>query len=269
MACGFGLLLCGCGGGSAPVAPAVSPLAGNWLIVGPMPTDEFPLPAASGFRLAMTFDVTGNKIVASGFAMDLARPLLHPRFWVARFRLALRLQGRLPPMGALRCRVRGPLLSFQFRSRGRSRRPMKISSLAAILLPLPHQSDQRALGIMAGCLRQPRFRLSAECIRERGAHEWSFHHDSNYGAGNPAARWNGDEPRDRDLLAEQYRAHREHSCRRISLFYEWCHEHSTSECSGGEYGNYGLHDGRLVNTAPVRYAYRFNGSAYFNRRVFG
>src|SRR5882724_5434790 len=79
-ACGMGLLLCGCGGGSAPaspkpVAPAANALAGNWLLVGPMPTNEisFP-PPPSGFRLAMTFDVTGNNIVASGFVNGYCTP---------------------------------------------------------------------------------------------------------------------------------------------------------------------------------------------------
>jgi hypothetical protein len=70
-ACGIGLFLSGCGGGSipaAPVAPAVSPLAGNWLIVGPMPTNDFSLQEMSGFRLAMSIDVTGNNILAFGFA---------------------------------------------------------------------------------------------------------------------------------------------------------------------------------------------------------
>lgn len=76
-ACGIGLFLSGCGGGSvpaAPVAPAVSPLAGNWLIVGPMPTNDFSLQEMSGFRLAMSFDVTGNNIVAAGFAEGSCAP---------------------------------------------------------------------------------------------------------------------------------------------------------------------------------------------------
>jgi hypothetical protein len=70
-ACGFGFLLCGCGGGSAPVAPTLSPLAGNWLIVGPMPTNDiqFP-PPPSGFRLAMTFDVISKNVVAGGFGSN-------------------------------------------------------------------------------------------------------------------------------------------------------------------------------------------------------
>jgi hypothetical protein len=63
-ACGIGLLLCGCGGGSPPV----SPLAGNWLIVGPMPSSE--INSSGGFRLAMTFDVTGNNVVAGGFGSN-------------------------------------------------------------------------------------------------------------------------------------------------------------------------------------------------------
>jgi hypothetical protein len=73
-ACGIGLLLSGCGGGSTPAA--VSPLAGNWLLVGPMPTNEIailgPLPmneldSTAGVRLAMTFDVVGNQVIAGGF----------------------------------------------------------------------------------------------------------------------------------------------------------------------------------------------------------
>ena len=64
---GTGLLLVGCGGG-APAVPPVNPLAGNWLIVGPMPTNGFSFSPVSGFRLAMTFDITGNNITAAGFA---------------------------------------------------------------------------------------------------------------------------------------------------------------------------------------------------------
>lgn len=62
-ACGIGLFLSGCGGGSAPVAPPVSPLAGNWLIVGPMPT----VFGSSGFQLTLTVDVLENKLFAAGF----------------------------------------------------------------------------------------------------------------------------------------------------------------------------------------------------------
>src|SRR5258705_1409506 len=60
---GFGLFLSGCGGG--PVATAVSPLAGNWLIVGPMPTVRLTL--RPGFRLALTVDVLDNQLFAAGF----------------------------------------------------------------------------------------------------------------------------------------------------------------------------------------------------------
>jgi hypothetical protein len=70
-ASGIGLLLCGCGGGSVPpasVVPPVSPLAGNWLIVGPMPTNG--LVVSTGFRLALTFDVSGSNITAAGFGND-------------------------------------------------------------------------------------------------------------------------------------------------------------------------------------------------------
>ncbi len=68
-ACGIGLLLCGCGGGSTPAV--VSPLAGNWLLAGPMPTDGISFPPSSppltGVRLAMTFDVKGDQVSAGGF----------------------------------------------------------------------------------------------------------------------------------------------------------------------------------------------------------
>jgi hypothetical protein len=67
-ACGMGLLLSGCGGGSVPPAnakPDANALAGNWLLVGPMPSNQ--VNPTGGFRLAMTFDVTGNNIVAVGF----------------------------------------------------------------------------------------------------------------------------------------------------------------------------------------------------------
>jgi hypothetical protein len=64
----LGFFLIGCGGGSPKqAAPAVSPLAGNWLIVGPMPTNSFTVPGTGVFSLAMTFDVSGNNITASGY----------------------------------------------------------------------------------------------------------------------------------------------------------------------------------------------------------
>jgi hypothetical protein len=80
-ACGMGLLLSGCGGGSgevAPVVPAISPLAGNWLIVGPMPTNEFSPQEPSGFSLAVSFDVTGNNIVAASFGSGPCAPQSTP-----------------------------------------------------------------------------------------------------------------------------------------------------------------------------------------------
>lgn len=70
-ACGISLLLCGCGEGSAPAA--VSPLAGNWLLVGPMPTNEIsfpPPPSSSGVRLAMTLDVVGDQVIAGVFGSN-------------------------------------------------------------------------------------------------------------------------------------------------------------------------------------------------------
>jgi hypothetical protein len=69
-ACGVGLLLCGCGSSAkpTPVAPAGNALAGNWLIVGPMPTNG--LAVGTGVRLALTFDVTGSNVTAAGFGND-------------------------------------------------------------------------------------------------------------------------------------------------------------------------------------------------------
>ena len=64
----LGFFLIGCGGGSPKsVAPPVSPLAKNWLITGPMPTYSFTAPGSGVFSLAMSFDVTGNNITASGY----------------------------------------------------------------------------------------------------------------------------------------------------------------------------------------------------------
>lgn len=69
-ACGAGLLLSGCGSTAGPtsVKPTASALAGNWLIAGPLPTND--PNTATGFRLALTFDVTGNNIVAGGFGSN-------------------------------------------------------------------------------------------------------------------------------------------------------------------------------------------------------
>jgi hypothetical protein len=77
-ACGAGLLLSGCGGEAAPNKT----LAGNWLIVGPMPTNNLEIGQIPTFRMAMTFDVTGSDVTASGFAnepcnsLDSSSPLL-------------------------------------------------------------------------------------------------------------------------------------------------------------------------------------------------
>ena len=63
-----GSSLIGCGGGSfKQVTPPASPLAGNWLIAGPMPTYSFTPPGSGVFSLAMTFDVSDNNITASGY----------------------------------------------------------------------------------------------------------------------------------------------------------------------------------------------------------
>jgi hypothetical protein len=87
-ACGVGLVLGGCGGGStpqAPVAPVVSPLAGNWLITGPMPAYSFTAPGTGVFSLAMTFDVTGNNITASGYGAGYCESSSSPPIFNSAF----------------------------------------------------------------------------------------------------------------------------------------------------------------------------------------
>ena len=66
----MGSLLIGCGGGtSKPIEPDTNALAGNWLIVGPMPSNELtPGQPVTGFQLAMTFDVNGNNVTGQGFS---------------------------------------------------------------------------------------------------------------------------------------------------------------------------------------------------------
>ena len=59
-----GLLLSGCGA-EKPAAPVVSALAGNWLLVGPMPSRLLD-PTPTGRRLAITLDINGNNIAAVG-----------------------------------------------------------------------------------------------------------------------------------------------------------------------------------------------------------
>lgn len=73
MASGMGLLLCGCGASvSSSSTPAAIALAGNWLIVGPMPTIEpsVTIPPQH-LQLALTFDAIGNNLVAAGFGNHL------------------------------------------------------------------------------------------------------------------------------------------------------------------------------------------------------
>jgi hypothetical protein len=88
-ACGIGLFLSGCGGGTVPaatpVAPEASPLAGNWLIVGPMPTIGFTAPGTGVFSLAMTFDVNGNNITASGYGSGFCKSNSSPPVFNSAF----------------------------------------------------------------------------------------------------------------------------------------------------------------------------------------
>ncbi len=61
---------CGGGGSIGPLngcgtgQQSTSPLAGNWLIVGSMPT-FFPFPPSGTFNLAMTMDVVGENVTAT------------------------------------------------------------------------------------------------------------------------------------------------------------------------------------------------------------
>ena len=87
-ACWVGLFLSGCGGGSvpaAPVAPAISPLAGNWLITGPMPTYSFTYPGTGVFSLAMSFDVTDNNITASAYGSGFCASTTSPPIYNEAF----------------------------------------------------------------------------------------------------------------------------------------------------------------------------------------
>jgi hypothetical protein len=82
----FGVVLIGCGGGSPKqVAPAVSPLAGNWLITGPMPTYGITAPGTGVFSLAMSFDVTGSNITASGYGSGFCESNASPPIYNEAF----------------------------------------------------------------------------------------------------------------------------------------------------------------------------------------
>ncbi|WP_263369174.1 hypothetical protein [Edaphobacter dinghuensis] len=99
----MGLFLSGCGGGSgtgAPVVPAVSPLAGNWLIVGPMPTNVSTPQGVSGFSLAMSFDVTGNNIVAGSFGSGPCAPPSTPPIVNGSFDFVTASNGTIAPDGS-------------------------------------------------------------------------------------------------------------------------------------------------------------------------
>jgi len=84
----FGSFLIGCGGGSPkPAAPAVSPLAGNWMITGPLPSTSIPFSGMGTglFSLAMSFDVTGDNITASGYASGFCASASTPPIYNAAF----------------------------------------------------------------------------------------------------------------------------------------------------------------------------------------
>jgi len=66
---------CGSGGGGMPpvkpAAPDTGLLAGNWLLTASMPSYAVIAGQPTDFRLAVTFDVAGNVISATGFGNDM------------------------------------------------------------------------------------------------------------------------------------------------------------------------------------------------------
>ena len=80
----LGSFLTGCGGGS-PKQADVSPLAGNWLITGPMPTYSFTPPGTGVFSLAMSFDVSGDNITASAYGSGFCESNVSPPVYNAAF----------------------------------------------------------------------------------------------------------------------------------------------------------------------------------------
>jgi hypothetical protein len=110
----LGSVLIGCGGGSSKqTALAVSPLAGNWLITGPMPTVGFTAPGTGVFSLAsgygsgfcasasvppvydnaFSFGSLTTGVIAADGSFTLQTPPTTPIY-------SLSVQGKVPAMNA-------------------------------------------------------------------------------------------------------------------------------------------------------------------------
>jgi hypothetical protein len=119
-ACGISLLLCGCGGGSPnPVAPAVSPLAGNWLITGPMPTYGFTPPGTGVFSLAISFDVTGSNITASGYGSGFCASTSSPPIYNDAFSFDSLTTGVIATDGSFSLQTPQTISSYSLSIQGR------------------------------------------------------------------------------------------------------------------------------------------------------
>ena len=119
-ACGISLLLCGCGGGSPKqAAPAVSPLAGNWLIAGPLPTNGFTAPGTGVFSLAMSFDVTDNNITASGYASGFCASNSNPPIYNEAFSFSGLTTGVIAPDGSFTLQTPQNIPSYSLSMQGR------------------------------------------------------------------------------------------------------------------------------------------------------
>ena len=120
MACGISLLLCGCGGGSTKqVVPAVSPLAGNWLIAGPLPTYGFTAPGTGVFSLAMSFDVTDNNITASGYGSGFCASNSNPPIYNDAFSFDSLTTGVIAADGSFALQTPQNVPSYSLSTHGR------------------------------------------------------------------------------------------------------------------------------------------------------
>jgi len=116
----FGLVLIGCGGGSSkPVTPPASPLAGNWLITGPLPTDSFTAPGSGVFSLAMTFDVSGNNITASGYGTGYCESSSSPPVYNEEFIFGSLTTGVIASDGSFTLQTPSSILGYSLSMQSR------------------------------------------------------------------------------------------------------------------------------------------------------
>jgi hypothetical protein len=249
-ACGIGLFLSGCGGGSvpaAPVAPAVSPLAGNWLIVGPMPTNEITFPTTGGFGLAMSFDVTGNDVVATGFASGSCAPQPTSPFVKGAFSFGATVTGTIAADG-----------SFTLQSPGN----VPIDSLS-ILGKVPQANGGQFLGSYSESFNSPTGRCTANYSGIFTATSFPLVSGVYTGTGSTQTITNGVSsmtPISVQVTLQQGGT----VTNRVtgistpssialtgSIRVQGFHESDTFECGGREYGGRDLHDGRWVDAEHV------------------